>query len=66
MCQPVASIVGLTTTSSTGESIRHLSFVDDPDYLINATVLVELRDLIHETPSLFLDEIGDWLAIYHD
>lgn len=26
----------------------------------------ELRDLIAENPSLLLDEIGEWLAIYHD
>jgi transposase len=26
----------------------------------------ELRDLIVESPSLLLDEIGEWLAIYHD
>ena len=26
----------------------------------------DLRQLIDETPSLFLDEIGEWLAIYHD
>jgi len=33
---------------------------------LNATVMAELDDLIRETPSLFLDEIGEWLAIYHD
>jgi len=27
---------------------------------------VKLRELIRETPSLFLDEIGEWLALYHD
>ena len=26
----------------------------------------DLRQLIDETPSLFLDEISEWLAIYHD
>ncbi|KIK91956.1 hypothetical protein PAXRUDRAFT_118521, partial [Paxillus rubicundulus Ve08.2h10] len=33
--------------------------------LLNATVLVELCGLIYKTPSLFLDEIGDWLTIYY-
>src|ERR1700683_5584574 len=28
--------------------------------------MAELDDLIWETPSLFLDEISEWLAIYHD
>ncbi|KIK91910.1 hypothetical protein PAXRUDRAFT_606692 [Paxillus rubicundulus Ve08.2h10] len=48
------------------------ALVDPPSVLrgrpriLNAAVLTDLRDLIHETPSLFLDEIGDWLAIYHD
>ena len=26
----------------------------------------ELHDLITENPSLLLDEIGEWLAIYHN
>ena len=34
--------------------------------ILNATVMAEIYDLIQETPSLFLDEIGEWLAIYHD
>ena len=35
-------------------------------HTLNATVMAELDDLIWETPSLFLDEISEWLAIYHD
>jgi transposase len=34
--------------------------------IINAQVIDELHELIRETPSLFLDEIADWLALYHD
>src|SRR5882724_7802036 len=34
--------------------------------LLNATAIEELHDLIQESPSLFLDEIADWLALYHD
>jgi transposase len=35
-------------------------------WIINAQVIDELHELIRETPSLFLDEIADWLALYHD
>jgi transposase len=34
--------------------------------LLNATAIEDLHDLIQESPSLFLDEIADWLALYHD
>jgi len=26
----------------------------------------DLRQMISESPSLYLDEIGEWLAIYHN
>jgi hypothetical protein len=29
-------------------------------------MICDLHDLIRESPTLFLDEIGEWLAIYHD
>ncbi|KAH7924847.1 hypothetical protein BV22DRAFT_1012430, partial [Leucogyrophana mollusca] len=35
-------------------------------WLLNATAIAELQELIKESPSLFLDEISEWLAIYHD
>jgi transposase len=34
--------------------------------LLNAAAIDDLCGLISETPSLFLDEIGEWLALYHD
>ena len=34
--------------------------------LLNAAILDDLHELIHENPSHFLDEIGEWLVIYHD
>jgi transposase len=34
--------------------------------LLNAAAIEDLHDLIQESPSLFLDEIADWLALYHD
>jgi len=46
--------------------------VDPPSVLrgrrraLNPAILEELQQLIRECPSLFLDEISEWLAIYHD
>lgn len=46
--------------------------VDPPSVLrgrpriLNTKVLDELTDLIKEMPSLYLDELAEWLAIYHD
>jgi len=34
--------------------------------LLTHRITEELHDLITENPSLLLDEIGEWLAIYHD
>ena len=34
--------------------------------IINAQAADDLQELIRETPLLFLDEIGEWLALYHD
>ncbi|KAF8236082.1 hypothetical protein L208DRAFT_1532852, partial [Tricholoma matsutake] len=34
---------------------------------MNAKAIEDLHELIRETPSLFLEEeIGEWLALYHD
>ncbi|KIM50339.1 hypothetical protein SCLCIDRAFT_34399 [Scleroderma citrinum Foug A] len=35
-------------------------------HLEKPSVLHDLHELIRENPSLFLDEIDEWLAIYHD
>jgi len=35
-------------------------------YALNAAALADVTELICESPSLFLDEIGEWLALYHD
>jgi transposase len=29
-------------------------------------MLSDLHDLIRESPSILLDELAEWLAIYHD
>ncbi|KAI0264583.1 hypothetical protein BGY98DRAFT_888945, partial [Russula aff. rugulosa BPL654] len=34
--------------------------------LLNPNVTEELHEMLTESPSLLLDEIGEWLAIYHD
>ena len=34
--------------------------------ILNAQAIDDLHELIQGTPSLFLDEIGEWLALYHD
>lgn len=46
--------------------------VDPPTFLrsrrpiLSADVLEGLHELILESPELYLDEIGIWLALYHD
>ena len=34
--------------------------------LLNSKAISDLQELICETPTLFLDEISEWLALYHD
>lgn len=34
--------------------------------LLSSGIAEELHELLVESPSLLLDEIGEWLAIYHD
>ena len=34
--------------------------------LLSSDIAEELHELLIESPSLLLDEIGEWLAIYHD
>ena len=34
--------------------------------IINVQAADDLHELIRETPLLFLDEIGEWLALYHN
>ncbi|KAF8235255.1 hypothetical protein L208DRAFT_1258044, partial [Tricholoma matsutake] len=38
----------------------------DHHYEIHGCAIEDLHELIHETPSLFLEQIGEWLALYHD
>jgi transposase len=46
--------------------------VDPPSVLrgrpriLNSEAISDLHELIRGTPTLFLDEIGEWLALYHD
>ena len=34
--------------------------------LLDQVMTDEIHELLAENPSLLLDEIGEWLAIYHD
>jgi transposase len=34
--------------------------------LLSSNIAEELHELLPESPLLLLDEIGEWLAIYHD
>lgn len=34
--------------------------------ILTTQAINDLQELIRETPLLFLDEIGEWLALYHD
>ena len=34
--------------------------------LLNAEAISGLKEPIDESPELYLDEIGEWLALYHD
>jgi transposase len=34
--------------------------------LLSSDIAEELHEMLIESPSLLLDEIGEWLAIYHD
>jgi hypothetical protein len=52
---------GLTTSTNMAVSINQ---VVSKDALVHSMPL-SWQSLM-ETPSLFLDEIGEWLAIYHD
>ena len=62
--QPKAFHAGTTTTRFT------VAF--DPSALhgrhriLTGKVIGELRGLIQESPELYLDEIGEWLALYHN
>jgi len=34
--------------------------------ILSGEVIGELRELLQESPELYLDEIGEWLALYHE
>ncbi|KIK01385.1 hypothetical protein K443DRAFT_678383 [Laccaria amethystina LaAM-08-1] len=34
--------------------------------LLNTEAISDLKELIDESPEFYLDEIGEWLALYHD
>ncbi|KAF8237323.1 hypothetical protein L208DRAFT_1248492 [Tricholoma matsutake] len=46
--------------------IDPLSALRGQPQIMNAKAIEDLHELICETPSLFLEEIGEWLALYHN
>jgi transposase len=46
--------------------VNPLSVLQGCHRLLNTATIMDLHELIQESPSLFLDEIAEWLALYHD
>ena len=72
--QDVADILGVASKSIRRWANNYDTHgrVDPPSVLrgrprlLNSEAISDLQELIRETPTLFLDEIGEWLALYHD
>ena len=72
--QDVADILGVASKSIRRWADNYDTYgrVDPPSVLrgcprlLNSEAISDLQELIRETPTLFLDEIGEWLALYHD
>jgi transposase len=72
--QDVADILGVASKSIRrwADNYDTHGRVDPPSVLhgrprlLNSEAISDLQELIRETPTLFLDEIGQWLALYHD
>jgi len=70
----IANVIGVSLKSInrwTDNHDRH-GMVVPPSYhrgrrrLLSAEAIGDLNELIDESPELYLDEIGEWLALYHD
>jgi transposase len=72
--QDIADVLGVSPRSvdrwhnnyHTQGRVDPLSFLQGRRRILSADVVEELCDLIQESPGLYLDEIGLWLALYHD
>ena len=70
----LAEVLGVSSKSierwdhkyKTHECVNPSSGLRGRPRILNTQAIDDLRELIRETPSLYLDEIRDWLALYHD
>lgn len=70
----IAYILGISSKSisrwqdnyDTHGRVNLPSFLRGRHRTLSGNVIDELRELIEESPDLFLDEIGSWLALFHD
>jgi transposase len=70
----IADVLGVSSKSIGRWLEKYAAYgrVDPPSVLrgrprlLNVDITEDLRELISETPSLYLDEIREWLAIYYD
>ena len=70
----VANVLGVAFKSIGWWTDNHNTHgcIDPPSVLrgcpciLNSEAISDLHELICGTPTLFLDDIGEWLALYHD
>jgi len=72
--QQIADLLGISSKSihRWQDNYETHGLVNPPSYLrgrrriLSSDVVDDLHDLMLESPELYLDEIGIWLALYHD
>ena len=72
--QQIANLLGISSKSihRWQDNYETHSLVNPPSYLqgrqciLSSYVVDDLYDLMLESPELYLDEIGIWLALYHE
>jgi len=65
VCHQKALNDGMITNKRKGR-VDPPSFLRGRRRILSAGAIADLRELIHESPELFLDELRLWLALYHD
>ncbi|KAG5633342.1 hypothetical protein H0H81_008554, partial [Sphagnurus paluster] len=72
--EDIAEVLGVSTKciGHWADNFDTHGHVDPPSvlrgrpHILNPLAIQDLHNLIQETPSLFLDKIGKWLALYHN
>ncbi|PPQ96959.1 hypothetical protein CVT26_005981 [Gymnopilus dilepis] len=72
--QEIAEVLGVSTKSiprwqanyNDHGCVNPTSVTRGRRRILKSNVISELRELMQETPELYLDEIGEWLALYHE